>query len=82
MADLFDPVDSMFATNLRNVVPDLFTFVRYPGVEPTNNAAERALRPVVIARKVRLHLMNTGWMGTFERMTTSELENVHTWRSR
>jgi transposase len=31
---------------------DLFTFVADPAVEPTNNAAERALRPLVIARKI------------------------------
>jgi transposase len=30
----------------------LFTFVRAKGVEPTNNAAERALRPVVQLRKM------------------------------
>ena len=62
IADLFDPVDSRFATKPRNAVPDRFTFVRYLGVEPTNNTAERALRPVVIAHKVRLHLMNTKGM--------------------
>jgi transposase len=27
-------------------------FLHEPGVEPTNNAAERVLRPAVIARKV------------------------------
>lgn len=31
--------------------PALWTFARYEGVEPTNNAAERALRPAVIKRK-------------------------------
>jgi transposase len=31
---------------------DLFPFVADPAVPPTNNAAERALRPLVIARKV------------------------------
>lgn len=31
---------------------DLFTFVADPAVPPTNNAAERALRPLVVARKV------------------------------
>ena len=31
---------------------DLFTFVANPAVPPTNNAAERALRPLVVARKV------------------------------
>ena len=29
----------------------LFTFLQYPGVEPTNNAAERALRIAVQWRK-------------------------------
>jgi transposase len=29
----------------------LWTFVRHPGVEPTNNAAERAIRPGVLWRK-------------------------------
>ena len=30
----------------------LLTFLRVAGVEPTNNRAERILRPAVIARKV------------------------------
>lgn len=30
----------------------MFTFLHCPGVEATNNRAERALRPAVIARKV------------------------------
>jgi hypothetical protein len=30
----------------------ILTFLRVPGVEPTNNRAERMLRPAVIARKV------------------------------
>ena len=32
--------------------PELFTFVADPAAPPTNNAAERALRPLVIARKI------------------------------
>lgn len=36
---------------LLKVEPALWTFVFTPGVEPTNNAAERALRPAVIWRK-------------------------------
>lgn len=31
---------------------ELFTFVEYPDVPPENNAAERAIRPAVIARKI------------------------------
>jgi transposase len=30
----------------------LWTFLEIEGVEPTNNAAERALRPAVIQRKI------------------------------
>ena len=33
------------------LAPALWTFIRVPGVEPTNNAAERALRPGVLWRK-------------------------------
>lgn len=36
------------------VEPAMWTFVRRPGVEPTNNIAERALRPAVIWRKTSL----------------------------
>ena len=32
-------------------LPNMFTFLEYPGVEPTNNASERALRYVVVFRK-------------------------------
>ena len=32
--------------------PSLSTFLRVPGVEPTNNRAERSLRPAVVRRKV------------------------------
>jgi transposase len=31
--------------------PALWTFVTVPGVEPTNNAAERAIRPAVLWRR-------------------------------
>jgi transposase len=37
--------------NLLAVEPALWTFVRVAGVEPTNNAAERALRPAVLWRR-------------------------------
>jgi transposase len=37
--------------SLLQLWPALWTFVRVPGVEPTNNAAERALRPAVLWRK-------------------------------
>ena len=43
-----------FANNLLKVWPALWTFTTHPGVEPTNNPPERALRAPVIHRKVSL----------------------------
>lgn len=40
------------ATWLHQHEDELFTFVRTPGVEGTNNQAERAIRPFVISRKI------------------------------
>lgn len=39
------------AKHLGHEQPWLFTFLHCPGIDATNNAAERALRPAVIARK-------------------------------
>lgn len=48
--------------NMRRVVSyllryegDWFLFLSKPGVEPTNNRTERAIRPMVIQRKVKQH---------------------------
>lgn len=41
-----------FAAKIRNGVDHWFTFVTTPGVEPTNNRAERALREHVVQRKI------------------------------
>ena len=40
-----------FCTRLGGLQPALWTFVKYPGVDPTNNHAERLQRPAVIWRK-------------------------------
>jgi transposase len=40
-----------FCRDLLGMWPALWTFVEVEGVEPTNNAAERALRPAVLWRK-------------------------------
>src|SRR5262245_40863614 len=37
--------------NLLALEPALWSFVRHAGVEPTNNTAERALRPAVLWRR-------------------------------
>ena len=38
--------------NLLQLWPALWTFVTHPEVEPTNNDAERAIRPLVLKRKI------------------------------
>jgi len=39
-------------TNLLALWPALWAFLRRPGIEPTNNAAEQALRTLVLKRKI------------------------------
>jgi transposase len=46
-----DPANRRLAKHLCHEQPWLFTFLHCPGIEATNNAAERALRPAVVARK-------------------------------
>jgi len=41
-----------FATYLGNGMRDWLTFVEHEGVEPTNNIAERALRELIVIRKI------------------------------
>lgn len=47
-----DPDNRRLANRLRKHRDHLFTFLYHEAVEPTNNAAERALRPAVISRKL------------------------------
>ena len=42
----------VLAQRIDRFLGELFTFVQYPYVPSENNAAERAIRPAVIARKV------------------------------
>jgi transposase len=45
------PANRRLAKHLRHEQRHLFTFLHCPGIEATNNAAEQAIRPAVIARK-------------------------------
>jgi hypothetical protein len=51
-AALTDPDNARFAERLRTHRHRLLVFLYHDAVQPTNNAAERALRPAVIARKL------------------------------
>lgn len=42
----------LIAKRLRNYEPEYFEFIRTPGVEPTNNSAEQAIRFVTIDRHI------------------------------
>jgi transposase len=47
-----NPVNRRLARHLEHELLWLFTFLHCPGLDATNNAAERAIRGMVIARKV------------------------------
>ena len=48
---LTDPDNRRFAKRLRKQRRHLFNFLKYDGVDATNNRAERMLRPAVVVRK-------------------------------
>ena len=53
-------LDGRFSILMGNAVPDMFMFIRYPGMDPTNNESEHMLRKVVIHRKIRQKLVTVG----------------------
>jgi len=61
----------------------LWTFIRRENVEPTNNTAERALRPAVIKRKLSFGVDSESGRQFLERMlsiiATSEQQNIDTY---
>ena len=61
-----DPEEERVAARLRKRRHWLFTFSDHPGVEPTNNRAERALRPAAIARKLSCGNKNQRGKRTWE----------------
>ena len=60
-----------FCANLLELEPALWTFVRADGVEPTNNAAERALRPAVLWRRRSFGCHSAAGCRFVERMLTA-----------
>jgi transposase len=47
-----DVPQSILCSRIIKHLSELFTFVRFPNVEPDNNRAERGMRQLVIARKI------------------------------
>jgi transposase len=59
-----------FCAELLRLEPALWTFARVPGIEPTNNHAERMLRPAVMWRKQSLGSHSIEGCRFVERMMT------------
>ena len=62
-----------FAKNLLKRWPALWTFTTVPGVEPTNNHAERGLRGAVIYRKLSLGSQSEGGERAIERLLSASI---------
>ncbi len=67
-----------FIGKINNGFDYWFTFIINPGVEPTNNRAERALRPHVVLRKILGTLRNEKGTSIHERIMTT----LATWGQR
>jgi transposase len=68
--------ERVLAERMKNFISELFAFVQYPEVPSENNAAERAIRPAVVARKI-----SGGTRSERGSRTTSILRSLfETWR--
>jgi transposase len=65
------PKTAAMCREILALAPALWTFVRVAGVEPTNNAAERALRPAVLWRKGSFGSHSPAGSRFVERMLTA-----------
>jgi transposase len=63
----------IFANNLLKRWPALWAFTTVPGVEPTNNHAERGLRGAVIYRKLSLGTQSAQGERTIERLLSASV---------
>ena len=76
---------STFAINLIGLGPALWTFIDHDGVEPTNNLAERVLRPMVIHRKTSYGTQTERGTRTYETLQSIiqtlrlQRRNVYQW---
>jgi transposase len=66
-----DPITRGKCREILEVFPALWTFVRVPGIEPTNNACERALRAAVLWRKGCFGTRSAAGSRFVERMLTA-----------
>lgn len=72
------PKAQKLVEKIKTASQNLLTFLLHPGVEPTNNRAERAVREHVVIRKIIGTLRNTKGTNIHETITTL----LTTWRQR
>ena len=77
IAAVYTELDHKFGVTLHNAAPDLFTFVKYPGMPATNNMSERTLRPVVLHKKIRQMFRSATGMQTYSTLMTC----MTTWKA-
>lgn len=65
-----------FAVKIKNGIEYWFTFLEKKDIEPTNNRAERALRELIVQRKIMGTLRNEKGSTIMERITTC----IATWK--
>lgn len=75
-SDQSDAPQRVLCQRILRHLDGLFVFVTEPGVPPTNNAAERSLRPLVVSRKISGGTRSA--TGTNTKMTLASL--FGTWR--
>jgi transposase len=69
---------AVLCRRIAKYLPELFTFIADPAVPPTNNAAERSVRHIVIQRKISGGTRSRAGTTTFTRLATL----FGTWRAR
>ena len=73
--------DGKVRTHLLNALPDMFTFLSYPGMPPHNNDTERAIRDGIIPQRNSRHkTMNARGRKTLSMLLTFALTCAKTGR--
>jgi hypothetical protein len=70
-AQVLDSLRCLVRGNLLKAWPALWTFAAHPGVQPTNNHAERSLRGAVIYRKLSLGSQSESGERRIERLLSA-----------
>ena len=65
IADIYTKLGYSYGEKLRNAAPNLYTFVRHKGMEPTNNKSEQKLRKIVMHKKIRQMFRSVTGMNTY-----------------